>query len=371
MRWPAVLDLTSSLYLGMHHPMSALRPWSALTLGKPQALEAPPGMAEIAAQLAALQGAEAALLAPSTLHLFWDLFPALARHRLSIHLDSGAYAIARWGAERAVARGATLSSFAHHDAEAALKSIQRERGGAVPVIVTDGFCPLCARPAPLAEHLGTIERMGGYLVIDDTQALGLLGAAPGPFHPFGSGGGGSLVHQAIASRRAISASSLAKSFGVPLAVLSGNAHLVRHLARTSETAVHSSPPSMASLRAAERALSQNRLHGDERRAHLLMLLRRLRAGLGRAGLAVEGKPFPVQSLTPPEGFDAPGLHRELARRGIRTVLTRDCRGGDARLVAILTAQHRPSDVDRLLETIRRVAAEPPRRRDIARRRRRS
>src|SRR4051812_46557747 len=98
-----MLDFTSALYLGMTHPSASLAPWQALTLGRPAALEEPPGAGQVAADLARLTGAEAGLLFPSTLHLFRDLFrcvvtaanPAAARGVVLL-MDTQAYPIARW-----------------------------------------------------------------------------------------------------------------------------------------------------------------------------------------------------------------------------------------------------------------------------------
>jgi 8-amino-7-oxononanoate synthase len=93
----AMIDFTSALYLGMHHPSQSLQPWRQLTLGVPAALAEPPGAGEVALALAELQGCEQAVLMPSTLHLFWDLFGMLSKQPVTIYLDEGAYAIARWG----------------------------------------------------------------------------------------------------------------------------------------------------------------------------------------------------------------------------------------------------------------------------------
>jgi 8-amino-7-oxononanoate synthase len=345
-----VLDLTSALYLGMRHPSAALRPWDALTLGKPAALGTQSESGSVARMLAELQGSERAVLAPSTLHLFWDLFTLLAESGMSIYLDAGAYAIARWGAERAAARGAAVRRFAHHDASAVRHRIARDRpSGAAPVIVTDGFCPICGRAAPLGEYLGIVEREGGYLVVDDTQAIGVLGHGASAGLPYGRGGGGSLAHHGIASRRAIAGSSLAKGFGVPLAVLAGSNELVRQFARRSETAVHSSPPSLATLRAAEHALAVNRMCGDALRARLAARVRRFHDGLRRLGIPVFGGAFPVQTVRPARAVEE--VQHELLERGLRTAPIRDCRGGPARIAAIVTALQRPSDIDRAVGII--------------------
>jgi len=92
-----MLDFTSALYLGFGHPSVALAPWRALTLGRPAALEEPPGAGEVAADLADLTGAAAGLLFPSTLHLFRDLFAAVVAKGAMLLIDAQAYPIARWG----------------------------------------------------------------------------------------------------------------------------------------------------------------------------------------------------------------------------------------------------------------------------------
>lgn len=60
-------------------------------------------------------------------------------------------------------------------------------------------------------------------MLDDTQALGILGCYPRPDAPYGEGGGGSLRHFGIQSPEILSGNSLVKGFGVPVAVLAGTA----------------------------------------------------------------------------------------------------------------------------------------------------
>jgi 8-amino-7-oxononanoate synthase len=99
------LDFTSALYLGCRHAHGALRPWAQLTTGRPAALERAPEAERIAAALAQLMRLERAALAPSTLHLYWDLFDVLARDGIAIYADASGYPIARWGIERVTAKG--------------------------------------------------------------------------------------------------------------------------------------------------------------------------------------------------------------------------------------------------------------------------
>jgi 8-amino-7-oxononanoate synthase len=352
-----VLDFTSALYLGLRHPSGSLRPWPAFTSGKPSVLATPTGSREIARELARLQGCEGATLAPSTLHLFWDLFGLLARERVSIYMDAGTYAIARWGAERAAAAGVTVRRFPHHDADAVHALIERDADGARrPVIVADGFCPLCARPAPLARYLRSVERHGGRLLIDDTQALGVFGEKPSATTPFGKGGGGSLRWSEVSSPHVMAGSSLAKGFGVPIAVLCGSAQTVGCFEERSETRVHASPPSVAALRAAEHALMVNRAQGESRRLRLAALVARFRAQLRQIGLAAHGEPFPAQMLDLPAVLDAGIVRRRLFLRGIRTVVVRNCRNTGVRLGFLINAWHRPADIDHAIEALESVMA---------------
>ena len=347
-----VLDFTSALYLGLRHPSGSLRAWSALTTGKPIVLETPAGAIGLAQQLAALQGCERATLLPSTLHLFWDLFGLLAGEQVRIYMDEGAYRIARWGVERAAAQGVAVRTFPHHDAAAARALIERDaQGRSRPVILTDGFCPLCGEPAPIASLLQTVERHGGQLVLDDTQAFGMLGEKPCAATPFGRGGGGSLKWLGVSSPHAIAGSSLAKAFGVPIAVLGGSEALIRRFEQQSETRLHCSPPSLAALRAAEHALAMNRAQGDRRRLYLSRLVARFRGQLRQIGLAAQGGLFPIQMINARDRMDARTLHLRLLRRGIRTVLLRCCRGIEMRLGFLINALHRPADIDRAIEAL--------------------
>src|SRR5437588_733092 len=220
-----VPDFTSALYLGLRHAARTLRPWAQLTTGVPAALETPPEARVIGRRLAALIGCEAGLLAPSTLHLFFDL-PTLASAR-------------------------------------------------------------------------------------DTVLLA---------------GGGSLRFHAIEGPHLIVIASLAKGFGVPLAVLAGARSEVERFAARSATQMHSSPPSIAALRAAERALALNRSEGAARRARLARLVLLFRAELAEAGIPVSGGIFPVQALPAMPARHAVAAQTELARRGVRAVAQRLTRG---------------------------------------------
>lgn len=340
-----MLDFTSALYLGMRHPTGSLQPWERLTTGVPAALASPPGISNLTRALAELQGCERATVGPSTLHLFWDLFGQFEGNRVSIYMDSGVYPIARWGIERAAARGARVYNFSHHDADALERALKKEEGRARPLIVTDGFCPACGKPAPIARYLAQARARGGILILDDTQAMGILGSAPGQGAPYGRGGGGMMRYSGISGPDLMVISSLAKGFGVPMAVLSGSASDVERFETKSDTRVHCSPPSVAVFHAAAHALFVNRHRGEGTRFRLARLVSHFRKRLAEVGLSAVGGLFPVQTLKTSPEFDPMILHERLLDCGIRTVLRRSHGGQGVRLTIIITALHHRHEID--------------------------
>jgi len=340
----ADVDFTSALYLGMEHASRGLPDWSQLTLGKPAALESLPGAAKTEEKLAALLGCERALLASSTLHLFWDLFTVLARKDMNLFLDQDSYPILHWGVERAACRGTRVRKFRQHDANVLWSEIKRAESKPA-IIVADGFCPGCGRPAPLADYLDCAKRRDGFVVIDDTQALGIYGQAS-PGQPYGMAGGGSMRHFGLKSDRIVVGSSMAKAFGVPVAVLAGSTSIVSTFERWSVTRVHCSPPSAAAVTAADHALRINTGCGDLLRLHLARLVSRFRHGLRALGLIAVPGLFPVQPLRLPATADATVLHRGLQERGIATVLQSPTKRKNTRISFVINVKHTFDQIDR-------------------------
>jgi 8-amino-7-oxononanoate synthase len=371
-----VIDLTSSLYLGLKHDSASVPGWERLTTGMPAALATAPAAGIVSRELADLIGAEAATLAPSTLHAFWDLFDTMGAPE--IHVDAGTYPIAWWGAERARCSGAVVRQFRHHDPAALRQAVAAQRRGRSPaaargggpVVLADGFCPGCGRVAPIGSYLATAASVGGTVVVDDTQALGVLGT-PASGHPYGRGGGGIARWSRLPSPRLIVVASLAKGFGVPVATVAGSGAVIQQYLAKSETRVHCSPPSNAHLHSAIAALRINALRGDALRSHLATLVSQFRTGLGTLGMPLTPGLFPVQSTGAGARLDLQAIHRHLADLGVRTVLNRPrCRRGIA-LSFIFTAEHREADVARVVRAVEIALGARPAVRDGARSRSRA
>ncbi len=340
----AMLDFTSALYLGLRHPSSSLRPWSQFTTGTPAALMSPPEAERVGHWIAELQGCETGVLSASTLHLFWDLFGMLAGSNVTVFVDAGTYPIARWGVERAKGRGVPVREFSHHDADALRQKLDEDMQKQL-LVVTDGFCPGCGKPAPLPAYLDCVRQSSGLLIVDDTQALGIFGHSPGRDAPYGRGGGGMLPRLQVAAPNILVISSLAKAFGVPLAALSGSRKAIERFKIRSETRVHCSSPSGATLRAAEHALLINRITGDRLRRRLARLVKRFRQAALGAGIRLIRGQFPVQTLEPASKPETLRLHDRLLKRGVRAVLHRTPEDRDPHISFVITARHTPEAID--------------------------
>ncbi|WP_433968356.1 aminotransferase class I/II-fold pyridoxal phosphate-dependent enzyme [Tunturiibacter gelidiferens] len=233
----------------------------------------------------------------------------------------------------------------------ALQKAMRNAGRVTPAIVTDGFCPGCGTAAPLTDYAQCAVLGGGFLVVDDTQSLGVFGALTAGFAPYGHGGGGSLQRLALRHPVIVLVSSLAKAFGVPVAMLAGSTRVVEHFRSESQTRVHCSPPSAAALAAALNAVELNRRFGDALRLSLAEGVAHFRRGLKRLSLLGSNSLFPVQPIALPPGANTVAVYHALLNLGVRPVLHEGC--GDHRpcISFVLTVRHRLTDINKALDSL--------------------
>lgn len=314
-----MIDFTSALYLGQHPLSVSFPPQLSVTTGKPAALCEPRLHQEVAQEVARKQGLERGLLAPSTLHVFWDIITLLGRSG-AVLLDEATYPVGRWGVMRAVLRGVPVASFPANDAERLARLIHGYRQQhRIPWIVTDGWNVAQGKPAPLARYLELLKPCAeSVLLVDDTQAFGILGQHPTARLPYGTGGGGCLPHLGLQSPKILTITSLAKGLGVPVAVLAGSTERIERYRRGSEVRVHTSPVSNLHAWAAWQALQNDRSQGDALRNQLYR-----KVGLFKRTLrpvATTGGWFPVQKLALPSAQAVFSLYHLLRRAGIQSLL---------------------------------------------------
>ncbi len=343
-----MLDFTSAHYLGT--PAFVVPPGLALSTGRPAALQEPGWHRHVAEMVARRQGLETGLLAPSTLHLFWDVL-ALAPASAVVFVDEQMYPVGQWGAARAALRGLPVVHFSADDLPG-LRCLLHTYcpPGRLPWLLTDGWRLIAEAPAPLTHYLRLLRSYPrGMLLLDDTQAFGVLGRQPTPARPLGQGGGGTLAYLGLNAPNILCVTSLAKGLGVPVATLTGSRAWLARFESSSATRVHTSPVSNWHAWAAGQALQHDASSsGAAARRRLARRIREFRRALNGGGWQVRGGWFPVQKLLLPTAPAALGLHRHLARRGIRALLLADAqRPAVPQLAFCLRADHSAVDVARL------------------------
>lgn len=351
-------DFTSALYLGPKL-LPPPPPGLLLTTGRPAVLAEDARASAAAREVARRQGLEAGLLAPSTLHLFWDVFRLVPANGVVL-LEQRLYPVGQWGALRAQARGLPVVKFQAEDLPGLARLLHTYRQqGRTPWLVTDGWHP-GRGPVPLARFAELLAPYpGAVLLVDDTQAFGVLGARPGSARLLGQGGGGSLAWAGLDPRHGpeiLTITSLAKGLGVPVAVLAGRAARLTQFRRRAETWVHTSPVSAWHAWAAAAALHHDARHGEATRRRLGQRIGLFRRALARAELRPRGGPFPVQKLVLARTTAVLSLHQQLRQAGIETLLLAgEQRPGVPEIAFCLRADHSAACIEQVAEMLTRLA----------------
>ena len=334
-------DFTSALFLGQRHPSRGLRPWEEFTTGVPAALRESPAAGMLASAIAGRQHAASGLVARSALHGLMDLMETLPGPGDLLLVDEGAYPLARWACSAAESRGVRVTTFPHHHPPTG-------QSKARTWLVTDGWCQGCGFPAPLARMQAIVRGGGGRVIVDDSLAFGMLGLRTGG-SLFGDGTGtvrwSGLDHDGF-----IWLASLAKAYGTPLTVITGDEPAIREVAGRGSNRLHSSPPSAADLGAGLDTLAD-----DERitamRTRLCLLTRWLRRAFTELGLPPQGRPFPIVGTRIESLALARQWQRGLAERGIQALVQLPRCHPEPVLSVVVRADHRQADLDRLVRAL--------------------
>jgi len=364
-----VVSFVSASYLGLEQDPRVLRAVGraiarlGLSLGTPRLLASDPLTRRLERALAHFTAQPAAAVFPSTSHCALDVIPLLAGSRGALFVDRWAYPTQRdgiWGAER---RGARVHWFEHNQPAALARALRSSGGSRARLVVCDGVYAAGGQQAPLRRFAQIAAHFGALLYVDDSHGLGVLG--PGSTNAadsYGRGGGGLLRAAGPFAAPVLLVGTLSKALGVPIAFAAGPSALIGRIKLASQSAVHSSPPSVASAAAALEALSVQARDGDLRRAHLARLVRLFRQEMRVAGIeASSAGLFPVQTVPFQRAAEAVRVAACLRRAGIWPALQLrppDQPGREAVLRFFLTALHTPRQVQQAVRALASCLAEP-------------
>jgi 8-amino-7-oxononanoate synthase len=309
--------------------------------------------------LAAFKGTEAALVFSSGYATALGSIGALLEKQDVIVLDKRVHACL---VDAARLSGAKLRVFAHND-PASLEKILRwadtrrlepsQSGGAARkkrvLIVTESVFSMDGDLAPLRELVALKEKYGAWLMLDEAHATGL----------FGEKRRGLAEALALADRVEVQMGTLGKALGTAGGYICGSRALADFLVNRARSFIFSTAPAPAMATAAVAAIGLVQTkEGEMRRCRVWDLVNRLKTGLMRGLGLVPPTQSTIIPLVVGGEAQAVGLARALQTAGIFVPAIRypTVARGTARLRLTLTAAHRESDVDRLLDVLAHLKA---------------
>ena len=243
---------------------------------------------------------------------------------------------------------AKVSRYGHCNL-AELRALLIASSARIKLIVTDAVFSMDGDIAPLPELLALAEEFDAWLIVDDAHGFGVLGEE----------GRGALEHFNLKSERLILVGTLGKAAGLSGAFVVAHETVTQYLLQAARPYIFTtaSSPHIAHALLASLKLIEGEV-GRERRAQLLKLQARLRAGIERLlpvrpGWRLAPSSTPVQPLIVGGNAEVMHLAGTLERQGLRVPGIRPptVPKGEARLRITLCATHTEADVDLLLQAL--------------------
>lgn len=345
-----LINFSSNNYLGLaEHPAlaeaaaEAARRWgtgataSRLIAGTSTLTE------ELEARLAALRGAEAALIFPSGYHANLGAVGALAGRGDLVLADRLCHASL---IDAARLSGATLRTYRHADLAylEAFLTRHQARAAARPshrtLVLTDSVFSIDGDLADLAGLTALTARHGALLLVDDAHALGVFGAT----------GAGAFEHLGLPpADHVIQTFTLSKALGSQGGAVAGPRTLIDLLINRARTFIYTTglaPPAVAAALAALDVMARE----PERRARLWAGRERLAEDLRRQGWDLGASASPIVPLRVGEAAASLALAAHLRAQGLLGVAIRPPtvpRGAACVRLSVM-ATHTPAHIDRLL-----------------------
>ena len=211
------------------------------------------------------------------------------------------------------------------------------------LIVSDGTFSMDGDQCRLDDAIGVAKRHQAWIMIDDAHGMGVHGHQ----------GVGLVDPQRYSTDDVpVLIGTLGKAFGTSGAFVAGDEGLVETLIQRSRHYVYTT--AMPSALAAATLASLEIARAEEwRREHLARLVMRFRDGASTLGFSVRPSVSPIQPLVVGDSARTLAMSRALEARGILITAIRPptVPEGTARLRITLTAAHKASDVDQLLDAL--------------------
>jgi glycine C-acetyltransferase len=252
-----------------------------------------------------------------------------------------------------LARQATRKVYTHASIEALEAALVEVASSPVKVVITDGVFSMEGDVAPLPELVATCRKHGATLVVDDSHAVGVLGA----------GGRGTHEHFRLPGCAPqgvdIFTGTLGKALGGAAGgYVAGPRDLIEYLVQRSRPQLFSNalPPTVAVSAAKALEILERE---PERVTRLQANVERMRAGLRNLGYQVLQSPTAILPIIVGETAEAIRLSSRLLELGVFVIgfgfpVVPE---GAARLRVQMSAAHTDAHIDRALAAFAKLKSE--------------
>ncbi len=302
-RW--VCDFASCNYLGLDlHPEvkaaipQALERWGVHPSWT-RAVASPAIYRELEERLAGLVGAPAVLAFSCVTLLHMGVLPLLVGEDGALFVDSAAHRSIYEAGRLTQQYGAEFVEYPHGDLESLARHLARHADRPAKVIAIDGVYSMSGNHPDLPAYARLAQEHGASLYVDDAHGIGVVGREPDPDLPYGYGGGGTVRRFGLDYRQdhIVYVAGLSKAFSSFGAFVTCADKETKAKLATASTLVFSGPSPVASLASALAGLEINRREGDQLRAHIYRLTRKLVDEARGMGFRVNNRGyFPIVSL---------------------------------------------------------------------------
>lgn len=291
--------------------------------------------------LARLTGRSAALLFSTGYMANLGVIQALTRRGDEVIQDRLNHASLLDGAQLS---GARLKRYRHQDIRSLNQHLNAPCQG-LKLVVSDGVFSMDGDCADIPALAAQCQAHQALLMVDDAHGLGVLGSH-----------GGGLCQDEDLETVPILVGTLGKALGTAGAFVAGSHALIDYLTNFARTAIYTTaqPPAVAATTLKALELVQQE---PERRQHLQQLIHDFREGAQALGLPLLPSQTPIQPLALASSAQALHWQARLAQAGLWVSAIRPPTVPSPRLRITLTAAHRTSDIDRLLNALAQCLTE--------------
>src|SRR5665647_1752351 len=236
-------------------------------------------------------------------------------------------------------------TFKHRDPEDLARNLKLHvKAGDVPLVMTDGIFPTFGLIAPVPDYVKILEPYQGYLCLDDSHSVGVLGP----------NGRGTYEHFGVKSDRCFFAGTMSKAFGGHGGFIPATKAFIDHIKATCGAYPGATPSPTPAMAASIKGL-EIVTREPQRRERLRRNVVQAKAGLKKLGFETNDNPVPIVTWVMKSADEMKKVQKALLDNGIAIALLKYVgapAGGVLR--ASIFSEHTPAQIERLLSELKQL-----------------